>query len=112
MKIKLGPLLYGGNLYICEKGEKKSTYGNAGVRADKVDVGLRDGAHTNLVKGSCQERCERAHEHDGAVTGRRTDRHADEVLLGDVALDETVGEGVLVERYGDRGLLTVGRDIR
>ena len=82
------------------------------MRAHKVDVGLRYGAHPDLVKGPRQERSERAHEHDGAVAGRCTDRHANQVLLGNVALDETVGEGVLVERQGDRGFSMVGRDIR
>ena len=68
------------------------------MRAHKVDVGLGDGAHTDLIERSRQERCECAHKDDRAVTSRSSDRHANEVLFRDVALDEAIGEGVLVDR--------------
>lgn len=68
---------------------------DAAVRADEVDVRLRNGAHADLVESAREERGERRDERNGAVAARRTDRHAHQILLGDEAFDVALREALL-----------------
>ena len=74
--------------------------------SDTVDLGLRDGSHADLIKGSCEERGEGRNEDYVPVSAGQSDSHADHVLLGNEALDKPVGEGVLVGE-GEGGILGV-----
>ena len=65
------------------------------MRARKVDIGLRDGAHTDLIVGTRQEASEPANEGHRTVTSTAADSHSHHVLLRDETLDETVRAGVL-----------------
>lgn len=65
------------------------------MRATEVDIGLRDGSHTDLIEGTRPEGCKSAGEGHTAITTRHTDSHIGQILLGDEALDETVRESVL-----------------
>ena len=76
------------------------------MRANKVDVGLGNGTHADLVIGPRQEARESTDEHHLAVTASATDADANQVLLSDEALDEAVGEGILVGD-GEGGVLGV-----
>ena len=66
----------------------------AHMRASEVGVGLRDGAHADLVEGARPEGGERARERHRPVAARDPDGHARQILLGDEALDEPVRIGV------------------
>ena len=77
------------------------TDGAASVGPDKVDLGLGDGPHADLVEGPSEEGGKGAAEDDVAVPAGQPDAHAHQVLLGDEALHVALREGVLVgEREG------------
>ena len=57
------------------------------MAAGTVDVGLRDGAHPELVEGPGEEGGERGDEGNGPTAAPGADRHTDQVLLSDEALD-------------------------
>ena len=68
---------------------------NSSVGAAKVDVRLRDGGHADLVEGTGEEGGECRHKRDGPTPRLAADSDADEILLGNEALDESVRELVL-----------------
>ena len=71
------------------------------MRAHKVDLSLRDGSHSDLIKGTSEEGGESAAEDDVSVPASETDSYSTQVLLCDEALDIAIGEGLLVgEREG------------
>lgn len=86
---------------------------NTAMRANKVDVGLGDGTHADLIVSPRQETSKGAHEHHIAVTAGATDAHTNEILLSDEALDESVWEGILVGdgKGGVLGVSVQGHDI-
>lgn len=51
------------------------TYGHPTVGPNKIDVGLRDGSHPDLIKGSGQKGSEGASKSHGATTGDTSQRH-------------------------------------
>ena len=76
------------------------------MRADALDVRLRDGGHSQLVCGTGEERSERGEERNRTCSTAQTDAHTDQVLFGDVALNETVWE-LLHVGLGVSGVLRV-----
>ena len=81
--------------------------------SNKVAVGLRDGAHSNLVVGTGEEAGEGGTDDNVAVSAGHPDADPDQILLGDEALHEAVRESVLVSQ-GEGGVLCVsvqGNDI-
>ena len=61
------------------------TDGNAGVRAAKVGIALRDGAHPKLVIRAWKEAGECAREGDCAVSRRTANCDADKILFSNEA---------------------------
>ena len=90
------------------------TDGAASMRADKVDLGLRDGTHADLVESPSEEGSKGAAEDNVAVSAGQSDAHAHQVLLGNEALHVAVVEGLLVgEREGGvLGVTVQGHDAR
>lgn len=76
------------------------------MRANKVDLCLRDGAHADLVKRAGEEGGKGTAEHDIPVPTAQPDSHTNDILLCDEALDVTLVEGVLVGE-GEGGVLGV-----
>ena len=70
----------------------------------KVDLSLRDGSHSDLVKGPGEEGSESATEHDVPVPAAEANAHPTEVLLSDEALDVAIGERFLVGKREGRVL--------
>jgi len=60
------------------------------VRADALDVSLRDGSHSQLVESASEESGEGRGERNGATAATASDGNADHVLLGDETLDESL----------------------
>ena len=76
------------------------------MRSHKVDLSLRDGSHSDLVKSTSKESSKGTAEHHISITTGQSDSNTTEVLLGNETLDVTIGEGILVgEREG--GVLSV-----
>ena len=63
------------------------------MRSAALDVCLRDGTHTKLVISTGEESGEGADKRNGAFAATAADTDADQVLLGNEALDEALGEG-------------------
>ena len=82
------------------------TDGAASMRADKVDLCLGNGSHTNLIKGTSEESCKSAAEDDVSVPATEADSNAAQVLLSNEALDVAIVERFLV-RQGKGGVLGV-----
>ena len=68
---------------------------DAGVGAAEADVGAADRRHADEVVGPREERREGRGERGPVAPHLEADRRGDHLLLGDVDLDEAVGEGVL-----------------
>ena len=70
----------------------KLTNGDTSMRPTEVGVGLRDGAHPDLIIGPTQEASKCAYESYVPVAGGTADGNANHVLFSNEALDETVVE--------------------
>ena len=66
------------------------------MRPNAVDLGLRNGSHSDLVKGSREEGGKGRDEDNVPVPTGQSDSHAYHVLLGNKTLDESLGELILV----------------
>ena len=74
--------------------------------ADKVAVGLRDGTHPNLVVGPREKAGKGSTENDVAISTSHPNADANQILLSNKALNETLWESILVsDREG--GVLSV-----
>ena len=82
------------------------------MRSHKVDIGLRNSAHSDLIEGTSEERSKGGAEHDIPVPAGQSDTNADEILLGNEALHVTVVEGFLVSQRESRvlGVTIQGND--
>lgn len=76
------------------------------MRPHKVDLCLRDGSHSDLIKGTGEESGKGATEYDIPVPASETNTDSAEVLLGDEALNVAIGEGLFVGE-GEGGVLGV-----
>ena len=72
----------------------------------KVDLSLGDGSHANLIECTSEEASKRADKDDVSIPAGQSDAHANQVLLGNEALDVALWEGLLVGE-GEGGILGV-----
>lgn len=61
-------------LSVVKKGN--FTNGDAAVRPHQVDIGLRNGSHTDLIIGSGEERCKGAGKCNSAITRSTADSNS------------------------------------
>ena len=78
----------------------------AGVRAYEVDFGLRDGPHSDLIKGSSEESGKRTGVDHIATTAAHPNGHAHQILFSNKALGEPILERFLVSQ-SKGGILSV-----
>ena len=74
--------------------------------ADKVDLGLGDGSHADLVEGTGEECGKGAAEDDVPVPASKPNANANQILFRNEALDVAIGERLLVGE-GEGGVLGV-----
>ena len=92
MTIQLGSLQHKAAGVLQKLETVPLTYWYTCMWTNKIDICHGDGPHAQLVVGAREETGERADEGHGAVPGRTANRHADHVLLSNVALDEAIGK--------------------
>ena len=76
------------------------------MRSHKVDLGLGNGSHADLVEGTCKESRKGAAEDNVPVTAGHSDSHTANILLGNEALHIAIREGILVGQ-GEGGVFGV-----
>jgi len=76
------------------------------MRPHEVDLGLGNGAHPDLVEGTCEEGGKGAAEDDVPVSTGQADAHSSNVLFCDEALHVALVKRLLVSE-GEGGVLGV-----
>lgn len=76
------------------------------MRAHKVDLGLRDGSHPDLIKRASEESGKSATEDDVPVPARQTDPHSRDVLLCYETLNITLIKCLLIGE-GEGGVFSI-----
>ena len=76
-----------------------STNRNANMRTSEVNICLRYGPHSNLVKSTGKECCESADESNSPVTASTANGHTHTVLFGNEAFYESFRKSILHGTY-------------
>ena len=71
------------------------TNGNTTMRATEVDVGLRDGAHADLIVSAGQEAGECTDKRHSAMAGGAADTYTNQILLSDKTLHKPIWVRIL-----------------
>lgn len=85
----------------------RRTNGDTSVRADKVDIGEWDGAHSDLIVSSGKEGSETAAEGDSSATSGSTNSHAHHILFSDKSLYELLRVQILKQKEWEKYIVSL-----
>ena len=94
-----------GDVFQCHLRRAVLADAHPDVRADELEIGLRNARDANLVKRAGEKTRERGRKRHLAA-GAKTGGHADHVLLGNETFRETVRE-FFEKLFGERGVFCV-----